>query len=220
MHIALILDGNRRWAQGQKLPKLIGHKRGVENLKRLLPVFTKNQINWLTVFALSTENLASRSELELKNLFQIIEKFGCDLTFFQQHQIRVRIFGSGGELPESTQTVLQRLVQKTQKNTKLNFNLAINYGGRNEIIRAAQKLRQTRQVFSEENLNRALDSRGQPDPDLLIRTGGQQRLSNFLPWQLTYTELYFTTKMWPEFREVDLNCAIKFFHKQQRNFGK
>lgn len=220
MHVALILDGNRRWAKKNSLAKMLGHKRGLENLKKLLPNFIEEQVEWLTIFVLSTENLASRSQSELQNLFQLIEVFGQDLTLFERYQIRVKIFGCPKGLPVSTQKVLKRLTNATKSYAKLNLNLALNYGGQAEIVRAAQKLQKNGQKISIANFAQALDSRGQPEPDLLIRTGGQKRLSNFLPWQMVYTELYFLAKMWPEFQAQDLKKALNFYHRQKRNFGK
>ena len=219
-HIAIILDGNRRWARKRGLPRIIGHRRGVENLKKLLPVFIARNIKILTVYALSTENLQERNAVELKSLFQEIERFAQQPEIFHQYEIRLRLFGELIKFPASTKKALNKLVRDTKKYDRLNLNLALGYGSRDEIVRAANKLLRSGKRATEKSLSRALDSGEQPDPDLLIRTGGKSRLSNFLLWQLAYTELYFTEKLWPEFDEAELIKALNWFQEQQRNFGR
>lgn len=220
LHLALILDGNRRFARRRGLPRFIGHRRGIENFKKLLSVFSRFEVGTVTAYALSTENIHSRGVLELRNLFREIERFAADFETFAANEIRVRIFGELKNFPTSTKRVLQKLVRTTADFRKLNLNLCLGYGGRAEIVRAARKLVKAGRPISEKSFAAALDSAGQSDPDLLIRTGGSSRLSNFLPWQLAYTELYFTEKLWPEFNEAELAKAIKWFREQQRNFGK
>ena len=216
-HLAIIIDGNGRWARRRALPKSIGHRRGVENLKKLLPACIANGITHLTVYALSTENLKERSVGELKNLFREIERFAAEEKIFQEHKIRLQLMGTLSKFPASTKRVLRQLVNRTKNYRQLNLNLALGYGGRDEIIRAANALKQT---ATECSFSALLDSGDQPDPDLLIRTGGKCRLSNFLIWQLAYAELYFTDKMWPEFSEEELGKALSWFRKQKRNFGR
>lgn len=219
-HIAFILDGNRRWAKARGLPKRIGHHRGVQNFKTLLPACIRQGVTHVTAYALSTENLKERDAAELKGLFAEIKLFGADLKTFHEHQIRIQVFGRLSAFPADVQAVLKRAIRETAHYTKLHANLALAYGGRDELIRAAKKLAKSDKPFTEKNFTSYLDSAGQPDPDLLVRTGGKKRLSNFLPWQLAYSELYFTDKMWPEFDEAELKTAIAWFLAQGRNFGK
>jgi undecaprenyl diphosphate synthase len=220
MHLAIILDGNRRWAKAKGLPAAYGHHRGVQNLKDLLPAFIRQGVKSVTAYALSTENLTERSSSELKNLFREIEKFGADLAPFHTHEIQVRIYGRLAQFPADTRRVLQHLVKVTTNYQKLTLNLGLGYGGRDELVRAANKLAKAGQRATEKSFAAALDSAGAPDPDLLIRTGGKSRLSNFLPWQLAYAELYFTPKFWPEFDAKELKKTLKWYAEQQRNFGK
>lgn len=219
-HLAVILDGNRRWAQKRGLPRLLGHRRGVENLRKLLPVFIQNGITHLTAYTLSTENLLERSTSELRNLFQLIERFAKDDAIFFENEVRLKVFGELKNFPSSTKKALQNLADKTQHHEKLVLNLAVGYGGRAEIIRAANVLIKAQKRATEKNFAQELFSANQPEPDLLIRTGGKKRLSNFLLWQLAYAELYFTEKMWPEFDAAELEKALEFFHQQKRNFGR
>jgi undecaprenyl diphosphate synthase len=220
LHLALILDGNRRWARQRKLPRLLGHRSGVQNLRRLLPAFIRNGITHLTTYALSTENLRERNHSELRNLFQLIEKFAQDDTIFFENEIQVNIFGELKDFPATTKKALHKLIKSTKKHRKLIFNLALGYGSRSEIIRAANEFVKINKRATEKTFEKKLYSSDQPSPDLLIRTGGQQRISNFLLWQLSYTELYFTDKMWPEFNEDELEKALRWHAEQQRNFGE
>ncbi|MCF7846332.1 MAG: di-trans,poly-cis-decaprenylcistransferase [Candidatus Peribacteraceae bacterium] len=219
-HLALIMDGNRRWARRRGLPRLVGHRRGVENLRKLLPLFIKSGITHLTIYALSTENLANRNQSELKSLFQLVEKFAKDNTTFFENEIHINIFGELKGFPASTKRALKKLSEETKAHKKLILNLAIGYGARAEIVRAANVLLKSGKRATEQNFSRELFSGTQPDPDLLIRTGGKRRLSNFLLWQLAYAEFYFSEKFWPEFDVTELERALEFFREQKRNFGK
>lgn len=219
-HIALILDGNRRWAKSRGLPRMLGHRQGIENLKKLFPLFIARGIDKVSAYALSTENIAERDATEIRNLFLEIERLGNDLELFQKHQICVKLLGDLKPFPASTKKILAKLVEVTKKYEALQLNLALGYGGRDEILRACKKLVKTKKAVNPKNFEKALDTAGGRNPDLLIRTGGKQRLSNFLPYQLAYTELYFTEKMWPEFDEKELVKALEWFATQQRNFGK
>ncbi|MFH1545907.1 MAG: polyprenyl diphosphate synthase [Patescibacteria group bacterium] len=219
-HLAIILDGNRRWARKRALPAAIGHQKGAENLKKLLPTFISHGITHLTVYALSTENLQERSASELKNIFREIERFAKDEEIFHENKIRLQLFGEIAKFPISTKKALRNLVEHTKNYRELTLNLALGYGGRDEIVRAVNKFAETGQRATEKNFGKFLDSGDQPDPDLLIRTGGKRRISNFLIWQLAYAELYFTEKMWPQFDEAELEKALKWFQEQKRTFGK
>ncbi len=219
-HLAIILDGNRRWARKRGLPAAIGHKKGAENLRKLLPAFIAHGITHLTVFALSTENLKERNTSELKNIFRGIELFAKDEEIFRVNKIRLQLFGNLTKFPTTTKKVLRNLMERTKNYRELTLNLALDYGGRDEIVRAANKFVKSGRRATEKSFGETLDSGRQSDPDLLIRTGGKQRISNFLIWQLAYAELYFTEKMWPEFNEVELKKALEWFHEQKRTFGK
>ena len=219
-HLALILDGNRRWARRRVLPSALGHHRGVENLKKLLPVFRKNKITHLTAYTLSSENLKERKASELKNLFELIEKFAANDKIIFENEVQINIFGELQKFPSSTKKNLNDLVRRTKKHRKLVLNLALGYGSRAEIVRAANEFVKSGKHASEKTFEKALYSGKQPPIDLLIRTGGKQRISNFLLWQLAYSELYFTEKFWPDFAEKDLIEALSWFRKQKRNFGK
>ncbi len=220
IHLAIILDGNRRWAAAKGYPAAYGHHRGVQNLKNLLPAFIQQKVASVTVYALSTENLTERSASELKNLFREIEWFGKDLKTFRANEVQVKVYGRLGKFPARTQRVLKTLLKETKNYEKLTLNLCLAYGGRDEIVRATNKLIKTGKRATEKTFALALDSSSAPDPDLLIRTGGKTRLSNFLPWQLAYSELYFTPKMWPEFNEKELKKTLTWYKRQKRNFGK
>ena len=236
-HIAIIMDGNRRWATKQGKPKMLGHTEGAKNLKRIAKAVKKLGIKNLTVWALSTENL-KRSEKELKHLFSLFSKLTDYLDDFFQEGVRCNIVGDISKLPEKVQHNLQEIVEKTKDNSEMTLTLAINYGGRDEIIRAIKKFVEGNEslpllggdhtsrsewvegVLTEEKFSKLLDTHDLPDPELIIRTGGHQRLSGFLPWQCTYSELYFTDTFWPAFDEAELDKAIEWYREQQRNRGK
>lgn len=221
-HVAIIMDGNRRWAVENGLPKIAGHTRGAKNLRRIAESAAKKGISFLTLFTLSTENIKNRSEGEVTHLYALLEKIADERTLFQENDVRFGVIGDLGGLPEKTRNVLSGLKDSTSGNSGMTLTIAVNYGGRDEIVRAisrlmadAPKVPVTEALFSE-----YLDTAGMPDVDLLIRTAGHQRISNFLPWQSTYAELYFTDVKWPAFSEDDFVRAIEWFGEQQRNRGK
>ncbi len=222
-HLAIIMDGNRRWATERGLPKMAGHTKGAKNLRRIVKAAQAKKIQFLTLYTLSTENLTGRSEEELKHLFSLIEKLPEYLADFENTETQFRIIGDISKLPEKTQKRLQLLTEKTKSYTKFVLTLAINYGGRDEIVRATKKIIEAKlkvEQITEEVFANYLDTVQIPDVDLMIRTGGDQRLSNYLPWQTAYAELYFTSVYWPEFSDKDLNQALNWFHEQKRNNGK
>lgn len=221
MHIALILDGNRRWARNSGLPAAFGHKKGIENFENITRYIRKRRdIAHASAFALSTENL-QRSEKELKNLFQIFKRYAQkNIPEFQEKGIRARFFGNIDLLPESLQKAFLHMEKETKNGNALGLNICVAYGGRDEIVRAAEKLHLSDKEWTEDNLTKHLDSSPAPDVDLLIRTGGKSRISNFMLWKLAYAELYFSEKMWPEFSEADLGEAVSFYQDQKRTFGK
>jgi undecaprenyl diphosphate synthase len=220
VHLALILDGNRRWAKARFLPKQLGHQQGIANLKKILKVCASDQrIKIVTAYALSTENL-KREQSELANLFELINKFVQDQQGFIAAGIQVRPIGDLSVFSQEIQTNLAKLQKATFNCGELIFQPALHYGGQDEIVRAVNKLiAKGKTKLKAEDIALALDTGDLPQVDLLIRTGGKRRLSNFLLWQAAYAELYFTEKMWPEFDPKELAKALEFFESVQRNFG-
>lgn len=222
-HLAIILDGNRRWATQKGLPKLIGHTEGAKNLKKIAKAVLAKDIHYLTLYTLSTENLKNRNAEELEHLFSLFERLADYIGDFVKDNAKLNLIGNISGLPEKTQKRLLDLQEKTKNHTAMTMTLAVNYGGRDEITRAVQKII-TKNIpaseITEETIQTHLDTTNMPDVDLVIRTGGDQRLSNYLPWQTTYAELYFTPTFWPAFTEKNLDAAIDWFYEQKRNKGK
>lgn len=221
-HVAVIMDGNRRWAKQNNVVKIKGHKEGVETLKRITEKIAKAGVDYLTVYALSTENLKSRSKNELRYLFSLIEKFAKDVDSLVEKGVKANVIGDISKLPKSTQKELKNMQEKTKEQTKITLTAAINYGGRNEILRATKKIVKKDiepQEIDESLFEENLDTSSMPDVDLTIRTGGRKRLSNFLSWQTVYSELYFTDVLWPDFDSRELDKALEFFQDTKRNFG-
>ena len=225
-HIALILDGNRRWAKEKGLDPRIGHTKGAEALENIAKFANSIGLKYLTVYAFSTENW-NREDTEVRALMRIlvrfINKFNKTAT---DENIRVRVIGDMTRFPEKLQTKLKEIIEKTKNHTGSTLNIALNYGGRQEIVRAVQNIAErvkagTKEIkdITTEDISKELYTAGQPDPDLLIRTSGEMRTSNFLAWQLTYTEFIFINKHWPDFTNDDLIEAINVFNKRTRRFG-
>jgi undecaprenyl diphosphate synthase len=220
-HIAIIMDGNRRWATERGMPKIIGHTEGAKNVRTIAKTVQSKGISHLTLYALSTENIRERSREELNHLYSLFEKLVDYIGDFLENNAQLRVIGNLSGLPEKTQEKLKEVMEKTKNNTGFVLTLAINYGGRDEIARAVQKiLDDGHQKISEQLIHNYLDTKNMPDVDLVIRTGGHQRLSNFLLWQAAYAELYFTETKWPGFGVEELNTALVWFQEQQRNRGK
>ena len=223
-HLAIIMDGNRRWASERGLPKVFGHTEGAKNIERIAKAAKEQGVEFLTLYALSTENLKNRSQQELDHLFSLFEKLIGYQRFFLEHNLRFNVIGKVQELPERVQKSLSDFQEKTHNNSGLVVTMAINYGGRDEILSAVAHLRRASvdrlEDVSEEVFSKYLDTAGMPDVDLVIRTGGDKRLSNFLPWQTTYAELYFTDTKWPTFSEEDFQAAVSWFEEQKRNKGR
>ena len=220
-HIACIMDGNGRWARQRGLPRAFGHREGVKALKEIVQVCGEIGVRYLTVYTFSTENWQRpRKEVDvlMKLLVQSVDEQRADLM---KNQVRVRAIGRLADLPEATRTKLEALITETAHNSGLVLTLAMSYGGRAEILDACRKaLAQGRAPTSESDFAALLYDPALPDPDLLIRTGAEQRISNFLLWQLAYTELYFTETLWPDFRRPQLMAAIEDFSRRQRRFGR
>jgi len=214
-HIAIIMDGNRRWAKANGLSSSSGHKRGYENFKKIAEACYEAGVKILTAYAFSTENW-KRSKTEVSFLMSLFENIlKNEINFFKDKKIKFNAIGQTERLPNKLQKLIFKATNETKNNKGGILNLAVSYGGRAEILDAVKKSTKEKKSFED-----CLYTAGQPDPDLLIRTGGEMRLSGFLPWQSVYSELYFSEKMWPDFSENDLKNAIKEFQKRKRRFGE
>lgn len=225
-HIAIIMDGNGRWASKRGLPRSMGHREGSSNLKRIVNFCSEIGIKYLTVYAFSTENW-KRPKSEVDTLMSLLEEYlkTAD-TELKGKNVRIKVIGDVTRLPESIQKEIKRVADSTSSNTGLTLVIALNYGGRDEIINAVKMIsRDVEQgVLKVEDINAELFSNrlytsGIPDPDLLIRTSGEQRISNFFLWQSAYTEFWYTDVLWPDFSERDIVKAIKDYQKRSRRFG-
>ena len=225
-HVAIIMDGNRRWARREGLDVPSGHREGAENLRRIARYANKIGIKHLTVFAFSTENW-NRSEVEIKALMFLFRKFLDDaIADIDNNNIKINIIGSKNRLANDILDKIEKLTEKTKNNTGMVLNVALNYGGRYDITSAVKKIAQKAvdneisiDEIDEKLISDNLLTAGQPDPDLLIRTSGEERISNFLIWQIAYSELYFTDKYWPEFSDNDLIEALQEYQHRNRRFG-
>lgn len=225
-HVAIILDGNGRWAKKRNMPRNYGHVQGSKTVEQIIEDAYKMGIEYVTVYAFSTENW-KRSKEEVDALMKLLGKYLIDcIERSTKNNMQVRVIGDKTGLDKSLVTRINELEEATKEATGLKFTIAINYGGRDEIRRAvadiakdvaAQKLNP--EDITEDLINDRLDTAGLPDPDLLIRTSGEERLSNFLPWQLAYTEFYFTDVLWPDFDKNDLLTAIRYYNGKERRFG-
>lgn len=225
-HIAIIMDGNRRWAKEKNVNTKLGHKEGAENLKRIAKYANKIGIKYLTVYAFSTENW-KRTKEEVGALMLLLQKYVEEfLKDDSLENIRVKVIGDISKLDAGLQKSIQKIVTNSAKNTGLTLNIAFNYGGRDEIVKAVQRIATNVknndieiEEINENLITNTLYTANQPDPDLLIRTAGEQRISNFLLWQLAYTEFLFVPQYWPDFSEKDLDEAIVTYKSRNRKFG-
>lgn len=225
-HLAIIMDGNGRWANKRGLERLQGHKSGVEAVKRIVKAARNFNIEYLTLYSFSTENW-SRPKQEVRELMNLLKLFiRKDLAELHQNDVRLRIIGDRENLPKDIAPLLLDAEKLTKNNLSQNLIIAFNYGSRNEISRAVQRISKkieegtlSRNLIDDELISENLDTAGIPDPDLILRTSGEQRLSNFLLWQAAYSEFIFTDKMWPEFTEEDLKHAIEEFSSRVRRYG-
>ena len=218
-HVAIIMDGNGRWGLKYKNSRNAGHKAGLNTVEKIIKGTIKNKISYLTLFAFSTENW-KRPKKEINYLFSLLENFLINrIEELHKQNIKLKILGSKKFSPKLNK-LLNNSEKKTSKNTKLQINLALNYGSKSELIDAFKKMKKNKSTINEKNLSRNLQTKNIPDPDLLIRTGNTKRLSNFLLWQLAYSEIFFEKKLWPAFNEKDYNRIIKEYKSIKRNFGK
>jgi len=221
-HIAIIMDGNRRWAEQRGLPKLTGHQAGVENLHAIIKYFDKLGLKYLTVYGFSTENW-NRPEDEVKGLLHLLEEtIEKELSDICKRGGRIRHLGRLEELPPSVQQTINKAAELTKNNTGMTFSFAFNYGARTEILDAVRRIISEGippQNIDENLFNNYLYTSGLPNVDLVIRTGGEIRLSNFLMWQTAYSEYYFTEIQWPDFNEKEVEKALLTYSQRQRRFG-
>ena len=217
-HVAIIMDGNGRWGLKNKKSRNAGHRAGLNTVEKIIKETIKQKIKYLTLFAFSTENW-KRPKKEISFLFNLLEDFLINkIDDLNKQNIKLKILGT-----KNFSTKLNKLLKisekKTSKNTKLQINLALNYGSKSELIKAFKNLIKNNDKLNEKNLSQNLQTKNIPDPDILIRTGDTKRLSNFLLWQLAYAEIFFEKKLWPDFNENDYNKIIKKFRSIKRNFG-
>lgn len=225
-HIAIIMDGNRRWAKEKKMDSRLGHKAGAETLEKIASFANKIGLKYMTVYAFSTENW-KRTKEEVGALMILLNNYLDKFLNRESLQnVKIKVLGNIDDLDKSLQKSIRKLEKKSENNTGLTLNIAFNYGGRDEIVRAvkeiSQKVKENEiaiEEIDEELVSKYLYTAGEPEPDLLIRPGGELRISNFLLWQLAYTEFLFIDKYWPDFTEDDLLDAIETFEKRNRKFG-
>lgn len=225
-HIAIIMDGNRRWAKKKNLPIKLGHKQGAETLKKIVRYANKIGINYITVYAFSTENWR-RSKEEVDALMSLLEKYLDDFAKeADTENIVIKVLGNIDVLSDSLKTSINATIKRTENNTGTIFSIALNYGGRDEIVNATKQIvldvkdgKISVEDINEETFSKYLYTKNIPDPDLLIRTSGELRLSGFLPWQSVYSEFLFLDKLWPDFSTQDLDYAIEVYNKRNRKFG-
>ena len=217
-HVAFIMDGNGRWGLKKKKTRNFGHLEGVRTVQKVVEASIFFKIPVITFYVFSSENW-KRPKSEISYLFNLIKiYFKKEINNIVKNKIKINILGRKNDLPKKINQILVSAVKKTKKNNKLTINLAINYGSKNEIIDTIKKLLLKSKKINEVNINSNLYL-NLPFPDILIRTGGQKRLSNFMLWQLAYTEIFFLDKLWPEFTKMDLGKIIKKFNKTKRNYG-
>ena len=217
-HVAIIMDGNGRWGLKNKNSRNAGHKAGLNTVEKIIRETIKNKIKFLTLYAFSTENW-KRPKKEINYLFSLLENFLTRrIEELNKQNIKLKIIGVKN-FSSKLNKLLNKSEKKTSKNTKLQINLALNYGSKFELINALKNLKKSRDEINEKNLIKYLQTKNIPDPDILIRTGDTKRLSNFLLWQLAYSEIFFEKKLWPDFNEKDYIKIIKKYKKIKRNFG-
>ena len=218
-HIAIVMDGNGRWATRRYLPQVAGHRQGVESLRRCVRACSDRGVRVLTVFAFSSENW-NRPPEEVSGLMELLAMaLGREVPQLKHDGVRIHIVGDRSALSEKMRLGLTQAEATTAQNTRLILNVCFNYGGRWDIAQAAAKLAAQGEAITEASLDRAMALAHVPDPDLLIRTGGERRISNFLLWQAAYSELYFSDRLWPDFDEIALDEAIADYGRRERRFG-
>ena len=218
-HVAIIMDGNGRWGLKNKKSRNLGHREGLKTVEKIIKSTIKNKIKYLTLFAFSTENWR-RPKKEVNFLFKLLESFLSEKIFdLNKQNIKLKVIGLK-KFSKKINNLLKNSEFLTKNNKKLQINLALNYGSKNELVNALKKISINRIKINEKNIGKNLYTSGIPDPDILIRTGDTNRLSNFLLWQIAYSEIFFEKKLWPDFNENDFEKILSKFKKIKRNFGR
>ena len=217
-HVAIIMDGNGRWGIKKRKSRNYGHKVGLKTVEKIIKETIRNNIKYLTLYVFSTENWKSPKK-EIKFLFTLLENFLKDkINELNYQNIKLKVIGKKN-FSKKLNNILDYSENKTSKNKKLQINLALNYGSKSEIVSALNIIKSNKLKINEQNISKSLFTKNIPNPDLLIRTGNTQRLSNFLLWQIAYSEIFFEKKLWPDFNEKDYNKILNKFKKIKRNFG-
>ena len=217
-HVAIIMDGNGRWGLKHKKSRNLGHKEGLKTVEKIIKTTIKNDIKYLTLYAFSTENW-KRPKKEINFLFNLLENFLLNkISDLNKQNIKLKIIGKKN-FSKKINILLDKSEKRTFKNKKLQINLALNYGSKSELIHSFNVIKSKKEKINEKNVSKYLFTTNIPDPDLLIRTGNTQRLSNFLLWQIAYSEIFFEKKLWPDFNENDYNRILSKFKKTKRNYG-
>ena len=219
-HVAIIMDGNGRWALNRRKSRNYGHQQGLRAIEKIVDYSIKEKISYLTLFTFSSENW-KRPKTEVNFLFKLLENyFKKNLLKVIKNGIKVKIIGNKSKLASNLKKIIKLAENKTKKNKKISVQLALNYGSKNEIINSLKNIIKKKQKITTKNFEQNLYTAGFPEPNILIRTGGKKRLSNFLLWQMAYTEIFFIDKMWPDFNKNDLKKILNKFRNIKRNFGK
>ena len=218
-HVAIIMDGNGRWGMKYKNSRNAGHKAGLKTVEKIITESVRQKVKYLTLYTFSTENW-KRPEKEIQFLFQLLENFlENKIKILEKNRIKLKIIGEKKAFSKKIRYLLNKTEYKTSKNNIMQINLALNYGAKNELINAFKKIIKKKSKINEKNIKNNLYTTNIPDPELLIRTGNTKRLSNFLLWQIAYTEIFFEKKLWPDFTEYDFKKILNSFRKVKRNFG-
>ena len=218
-HVAIIMDGNGRWGIKYKKSRNAGHKAGLKTIEKIIEETIKNKIRFLTLYTFSTENWR-RPKSEINYLFNLLENFLINkIKILNNYKIKIKILGVK-KFSKKLNNLLKSVEKKTSKNNNLQINLALNYGSKSEIVNSVKKIKKNKEVINEKNITKYLYTKNVPDPDILIRTGNTNRLSNFLLWQIAYTEIFFERKLWPDFTTKDFKKILNKYKKIKRNYGK
>ena len=217
-HVAIIMDGNGRWGIKHKKSRNLGHKEGLKTVEKIIKASIKNNLKYLTLYAFSTENW-KRPKNEIKFLFNLLENFLLNkISYLNKQNIKLKIIGKK-IFSNKINLLLNKSEKQTFKNKRLQINLALNYGSKSELVQSFNLINKNKKKINEKNISKYLFTKNIPDPDILIRTGNTKRLSNFLLWQLAYSEIYFEKKLWPDYNEKDYNKVLNNFKKIKRNYG-
>ena len=218
-HVAIIMDGNGRWGLKKNKTRNYGHLRGIKTVEKIVQEALKKKLKFLTLFTFSTENW-KRPKTEINFLFKLLENYiGKELKNLIKQNIKIKIIGNLNKVPSNLKKKLKKVEILTKKNFKLQINVALNYGSRQEIVSTLKKLNKKKTLINEKTISQNLYTKNIPDPDILIRTGNTNRLSNFLLWQLQYSEIFFEKKLWPDFNQRDFSKILDKYNKIKRNFG-